>query len=174
MQITSIALWLALLFFRDLAAANEASPPVEQLASRTTVATQARAPGAPSPSGIEQQTKRPEETLPFKAEHPGDTALSQDEDGHWRFRSFPALANLYVYAKDEPGKSNCRAPCTSAWIPLLATSTQSKQIGDWTLTARPDGRAQWAYKGRPVYLRYHDLAADEGNIERQGFRKLEP
>ncbi len=111
---------------------------------------------------------------PFKAEHPGDTALSQDANGKWRFRSFPGLATLYIHDKDTPGKSNCGAPCTSAWAPLLASSTENKTVGDWTLIPRPDGRHQWAYKGHPVYLRYHDLPADEGNIQRQGFRPLEP
>jgi hypothetical protein len=116
----------------------------------------------------------PENPLPFKAEHPGDTALSQDAKGHWQFRSFPALATLYVYDKDTPGKSNCGAPCSSAWAPFLASSTEHKPIGDWTLIARPDGRHQWAYKGQPIYLRYHDLPADEGNTTREGFSKLEP
>ena len=115
-----------------------------------------------------------ERSLPFKAEHPGDTALSQDEHGNWRFRSFPALATLYVYDKDVPGKSNCGAPCTSAWAPFLASNAESEPVGDWTLIARPDGRHHWAYKGRPVYLRYHDMPATSGNIERQGFSKLEP
>ena len=116
----------------------------------------------------------PENALPFKMEHPGDTALSQDENGNWRFRSFPGQATLYVNDKDTPGKSNCGAPCTSAWAPFLASGTEIEPIGDWTLLARPDGRHQWAYKGRPVYVRYHDLSANAGNIQRAGFRRLEP
>jgi predicted lipoprotein with Yx(FWY)xxD motif len=84
------------------------------------------------------------------------------------------LATLYVYDKDVPGKSNCGAPCVSAWVPLLASAPENEAVGDWTLISRPDGRHQWAYKGRPVYLRYHDLSANSGNIRATGFQKLEP
>lgn len=133
--------------------------------SMSAVAAEEAAPAEPEAQ---------QETPPFKAEHPGDTALSQDEDGNWRFRSFPGLATLYVYAKDTPGKSNCGDPCISAWAPFLASSTETKAIGDWTLIARADGRRQWAYKGQPIYLRYHDFPAAWGNIRAEGFQKLEP
>lgn len=128
----------------------------------------------PPPIKVAQPSATPDRALPFKAEHPGDTALSQDEQGKWRFRSFPALATLYVYDKDVPGKSNCGAPCVSAWVPLIASAKENEAIGDWTLVSRPDGSHQWAYKGRPVYMRYHNMSANSGNIRATGFQKLEP
>ncbi|MDY6944690.1 MAG: hypothetical protein SXG53_03135 [Pseudomonadota bacterium] len=128
----------------------------------------------PPEAKLAQPSATPDRSLPFKAEHPGDTALSQDAQGNWRFRSFPALATLYVYDKDVPGKSNCGAPCVSAWVPLIASAKENEPIGDWTLISRSDGRHQWAYKGQPVYMRYHDLSAKSGNIRAAGFQKLEP
>lgn len=151
-----IPLLLALVCLAGGAAATEQAVPVAKMAK------------------VDQTKATAEHALPFKAEHPGDTALSQDAQGKWRFRSFPALATLYVNDKDTPGKSNCGAPCTSAWAPFLASSAENAPIGDWTLIARTDGRHQWAYKGQPVYLRYHDFPAEAGNIQREGFRKLEP
>lgn len=144
------------------------------LACLSSIALQSRADGPTRQAKVDPPASNPESNLPFKAEHPGDTALSQDEAGKWQIRSFPGLATLYINDKDAPGKSNCGAPCTSAWAPLLASTTENKPIGDWTLIARSDGRHQWAYKGHPVYLRYHDLPAQSGNIQREGFRKLEP
>jgi hypothetical protein len=157
-----------------VAAATEDTSPAGKAASGARVAARPSADGTLSQPKADPPEATPENPLPFKAEHPGDTALSQDEHGNWRFRSFPALATLYVNDKDTPGKSNCGAPCTSAWAPFIASSTENEVVGDWTLISRPDGHHQWAYKGRPVYLRYHDFPAESGNIQREGFRKLEP
>jgi hypothetical protein len=165
MRLTTLL--LALVCLSTAAVATEETSPPEEAASGTRVVSRTSVDGT-APEGT------PANPLPFKAEHPGDTALSQDEDGNWRFRSFPALATLYVNDKDTPGKSNCGAPCSSAWAPFLASSTENDRIGDWSLISVPGGRHQWAYKGHPVYLRYHDLPAHKGNIQREGFRKLEP
>jgi predicted lipoprotein with Yx(FWY)xxD motif len=55
--------------------------------------------------------------------------------------------------------------CASAWPPLRADKN-AEAIGDWTLAPRSDGNPQWAYKGRPVYVRYHDAPdAPEGDGE---------
>jgi predicted lipoprotein with Yx(FWY)xxD motif len=144
------------------------------LACLATVASQPRAAEPVRQAKVDPPKAAAEHPPSFKVEHPGDTALSQDEKGNWRYKSFPALATLYTFDKDTPGKSNCGAPCTSAWAPFVASSTENEPIGDWTLIPRSDGRQQWAYKGRPVYVRYHDLSSRWGEIERQGFRKLEP
>ncbi|MEQ1897070.1 MAG: hypothetical protein ABL971_06735 [Vicinamibacterales bacterium] len=58
---------------------------------------------------------------------------------------------LYVSERDaEPGKSACVGACTAEWTPLRAPA-DAQVIGEWTLVARADGAAQWAYKGRPLY-----------------------
>lgn len=58
---------------------------------------------------------------------------------------------LYVSERDaEAGKSACVGVCVAEWTPLRA-SAEAKAFGDWTLVPRPDGAAQWAYKGRPLY-----------------------
>jgi hypothetical protein len=168
------ALLLALVGLSTVAVAAEQALPAKNTAAATRVATQPLANATLAKASVDRPAATSDRSVPFNAEHPGDTALSQDEHGNWRFRSFPGLSTLYVYEKDTPGKSNCTAPCASAWAPLLASSTENEPVGDWTPISRPDGRHQWAYKGQPVYLRYHNLAPDVGNIERQGFRKLEP
>jgi predicted lipoprotein with Yx(FWY)xxD motif len=90
-----------------------------------------------------------------KLEHPGVVALSEESGGRL-YRHFPTSLRLYVYDKDSPGLSACNAGCSSAWPPLIAEEGSAKRIGDWTQFKREDGRQQWAYKSRPVYLRYHD------------------
>jgi predicted lipoprotein with Yx(FWY)xxD motif len=151
---------LALLLVCLFASAAEEPAPAVKSSSTTRVAT--------------RSAEAKLDSVSFKAEHPGDTALSQDEQGKWQIRSFPGLATLYVYDKDTLGTSNCGAPCTSAWAPLLASSIETEPVGDWTLIARSNGQQQWAYKGQPVYLRYHNLPPHRGNIRDEGFRKLEP
>jgi predicted lipoprotein with Yx(FWY)xxD motif len=95
-----------------------------------------------------------EEPPPHKLEHPGVVALVDDPAG-WTYRHFPTGLRLYVYDRDTPGTSHCNAGCASVWPPLLAAD-DAAAVGDWTVIAREDGRRQWAYRSKPVYVRYHD------------------
>lgn len=107
--------------------------------------------------------------------HPGVVALSQTATGEWIYRSFPQLTTLYVNDKDRPGKSLCNEKCMTAWPPLSADdSERGVQVGHWSVIARDDGKAQWAYKNQPVYLRFHDMPTGPHAIEVEGFRELEP
>jgi len=58
---------------------------------------------------------------------------------------------LYTHDRDAKGKSTCTAQCAVSWPPLVA-QTDAKAAGDYTIVARDDGRSQWAYKGKPLYL----------------------
>jgi predicted lipoprotein with Yx(FWY)xxD motif len=58
---------------------------------------------------------------------------------------------LYVFDRDAADKSNCNGPCATNWPPLTAAAGDAKASGDWTIFKRDDGRAQWAYKSRPLY-----------------------
>ncbi len=111
----------------------------------------------------------------MKLEHPGDTALSQETSGNWVYKSFPGLARLYVHDGDQSSVSHCTEGCASAWPPLLATVEKvGEKVGDWIVIARDDGRRQWAYKGRPVYTRFHDLQEDDQGLAAEGFHLLTP
>lgn len=57
---------------------------------------------------------------------------------------------LYVFDKDEMGKSNCVDKCAIAWPPLAAQDG-AEAVGDWSVIARADGTKQWAYDGKPLY-----------------------
>jgi predicted lipoprotein with Yx(FWY)xxD motif len=58
---------------------------------------------------------------------------------------------LYTFDKDAGGKSACNGPCATNWPPLIAGGG-AKASGDWSIVTRDDGRKQWAYKGKPLYL----------------------
>lgn len=60
---------------------------------------------------------------------------------------------LYTFDKDAAGsgKSVCNGQCAVNWPPLFA-SDADKAKGDWSIVTRDDGRKQWAYKGKPLYL----------------------
>jgi predicted lipoprotein with Yx(FWY)xxD motif len=60
------------------------------------------------------------------------------------------MMTLYVFAKDQPGVSNCNDMCAKNWPPLAAAAG-AKPMGDWTVITRADGSKQWAYKGMPLY-----------------------
>jgi predicted lipoprotein with Yx(FWY)xxD motif len=62
---------------------------------------------------------------------------------------------LYVFDKDEIGKSNCIDQCAIAWPPL-AVQDGAKAVGDWSVIARADGSKQWAYDGKPLYTWMED------------------
>ncbi len=110
---------------------------------------------------------------PATALSPGVVALYERSPGHWGYRQFPTLISLYIRDRDVPGgKSTCNADdgCSGAWPPLYATDKDTP-IGEWTLVERQFNRKQWAYKGKPVYLRYHDMPE---LTEQDGFRLLVP
>ena len=111
----------------------------------------------------------------MKMEHPGDTALSQETSGEWVYKSFPRLTHLYIYDRDGLSVSRCTEGCASAWPPLMATIGKTgEKVGDWTIIARDDGARQWAYKGHPVYTRFHDLEEDAASLAAEGFHLLTP
>jgi predicted lipoprotein with Yx(FWY)xxD motif len=111
----------------------------------------------------------------MKMEHPGDTALSQESSGAWVYKSFPGLALLYIRDGDDLLVSHCDEGCASAWPPLRASIGKvGEQVGDWTVIARDDGGRQWAYKGHPVYARFHDLQEDAQSLAAEGFHLLTP
>lgn len=60
---------------------------------------------------------------------------------------------LYVFDRDPAGsgKSVCNGPCALNWPPLTAADGASPS-GDYATITRDDGRKQWAYKGKPLYL----------------------
>lgn len=58
---------------------------------------------------------------------------------------------LYVTDRDKVANTSaCFGPCAEQWVPLRS-EVDTKPFGDWTLVQRPDGKPQWAYKGRPLY-----------------------
>lgn len=60
---------------------------------------------------------------------------------------------LYTFDRDAAGsgKSACNGDCAVKWPPLLAKAGD-KPMGDYTIVMRGDGRRQWAFKGKPLYL----------------------
>ena len=60
---------------------------------------------------------------------------------------------LYTFDKDPAGsgKSVCNGPCAANWPPLFAEES-ARAEADWSIITRDDGRRQWAYKGKPLYL----------------------
>lgn len=60
---------------------------------------------------------------------------------------------LYTFDRDVAGsgKSVCNGDCAVKWPPLFAAAGD-KPSGDYTIVVRDDGKRQWAYKGKPLYL----------------------
>jgi predicted lipoprotein with Yx(FWY)xxD motif len=58
---------------------------------------------------------------------------------------------LYTFDRDTYWSSACNAQCAVNWPPLVAAAG-AKPVGEYTIIARDDGRRQWAYKGKPLYV----------------------
>jgi len=60
---------------------------------------------------------------------------------------------LYTFDQDKAGsgKSACHGDCAASWPPLHAADA-AKDIGDFSVVVRNDGRRQWAFKGKPLHL----------------------
>ena len=86
---------------------------------------------------------------------PEEVALIEDGAKGLSVRHFPTSLPLYTFDDDPPGVSTCKDGCATAWPPVRG-GPDSKPFGDWTLVTRDDGAPQWAFKGKPLYVRYHD------------------
>jgi predicted lipoprotein with Yx(FWY)xxD motif len=62
---------------------------------------------------------------------------------------------LYTYAKDTSGKSACTGRCADVWPPYLVTN-EGNAGGYFSVVTRDDGRRQWAFDGKPLYLNATD------------------
>lgn len=72
---------------------------------------------------------------------------------------------LYLFTRDEKGKSNCYDRCAENWPPLEA-SDSAQGAGKFSVIERRDGTRQWAYEGNPLYLWVNDQ--EPGDVSGQG------
>ena len=66
---------------------------------------------------------------------------------------------VYTFDKDSAGKSACNGQCAVNWPPVLVGD--AKLSGDYTSVTRDDGKAQIAYKGKPLYYWVKDTKAGD-------------
>lgn len=92
---------------------------------------------------------------------PENVAIVDEGAAGFSVRHFPTRLHLYTFSRDSPTASACIDGCASRWPPVRAKAG-STPVGDWTLVQRTDGDPQWAYKGSPVYLLYHDSPDSPG------------
>lgn len=81
---------------------------------------------------------------------PNDTAIGT-------VLSNDAGMTLYTFDEDTPGGSSCYGKCAENWPPLKASGAATP-VGSFSIITRQDGVAQWAYKGKPLYLWVRDKA----------------
>jgi len=64
----------------------------------------------------------------------------------------PAGKTLYVFDKDQPGKSNCNGACLQAW-PAYTADTGSGAVRKLPEVGRlpGDGAQQWTWNKMPLY-----------------------
>ena len=74
----------------------------------------------------------------------------------------PGGMSLYVFAKDEAGKSNCYGDCAKEWPPMLALASATVSENFSKIT-RSNGSKQWAYMGQPLYMFDEDKIAGDVN-----------
>ena len=79
----------------------------------------------------------------------------------------PGGLTLYTFDNDTANTSKCNGPCAGNWPPLLAPA-DAQPSGKFSVIARDDGRKQWAYAGKPLYLWSKD--AKPGDATGDGVR----
>lgn len=89
-------------------------------------------------------------------QHPTLGTILTDRDG----------MTLYLFTRDEVGKSNCYGNCEKAWPPLFAEEGHAAALahgipGTLGTTARTDGKLQVTYDGMPLYYWVRDKAPGE-------------
>lgn len=72
---------------------------------------------------------------------------------------------LYVAPAD------CEPACDGVWAPLPAPAA-AVPIGDWAVSPRADGVAQWTYKGQPLFRCGKDVRRGEATCVEDGGRTV--
>lgn len=76
-----------------------------------------------------------------------------------RFLADAEGMTLYIFTKDEPGKTNCYDECAINWPPFMAEDISSLPEGfegELSMVPRDDGTEQVAYNGWPLYYWIQD------------------
>ena len=68
--------------------------------------------------------------------------------------------------------AGCEPACGDRWTPLRAPAA-AVPTGDWSVVTRDDGRAQWAFKGQPLYRCTGDVMAGDVSCVAEGGRIVE-
>ena len=96
-------------------------------------------------------------------EQPGPTVKLGSTDALGSFLVGANGMTLYLYTKDEPGKSNCYDQCAVNWPPLLVNEGEQPTLdagipGQLGVTTRTDGGLQVVFNGMPLYYWVKDAA----------------
>jgi len=101
--------------------------------------------------------------------HPAEVALVDEGALGFVYRQFPSGLRLYIREQDPPGRSTCDQGCAAAWPPVIAPQ-DAQPLGLWSIAVRPDGSRQWAFRGKPIYTRFHDSPSEATGTDRPGWR----
>jgi predicted lipoprotein with Yx(FWY)xxD motif len=105
--------------------------------------------------------------------NPPEVAMVDDgQKGHVYRRAADGL-RLYTYDRDPPGRSTCYEGCAAAFNPLVAPR-DAVAVGEWSIVPRTTGIRQWALKGKPVYVMFHDDPVKPAGDGLQGVWHLVP
>ncbi len=95
----------------------------------------------------------------FTAAQADTTVATAETPELGQFLTDAAGMTLYMFTKDEPGKSNCSGDCLAKWPAFTAADplTLPEGVpGELTQIARDDGTMQVAYNGMPLYYWAND------------------
>lgn len=78
---------------------------------------------------------------------------------------------LYVLSAETRGRFICTGACLATWPPLiLRGGAKPAGVRGLGAVARPDGRRQVTYRGRPLYRFASDIR--KGDVNGEGFRDV--
>jgi len=105
----------------------------------------------------------PSESEALSSDGENMTVLLSGNDELGPFLTDADGLTLYIFAKDEPGVSNCYEQCAVNWPPLLVEDGQVLSGSDdltaeFGITERTDGTTQVTYNGWPLYFFINDAA----------------
>jgi len=70
---------------------------------------------------------------------------------------------LYIFDKDQPGKSNCQGPCAQNWPAYAAEPAAGAKPAKEASRFVRDAVQQWTWNGRPLYYFTGDTKPGDRN-----------
>ncbi|KKR51319.1 MAG: hypothetical protein UT84_C0001G0004 [Candidatus Curtissbacteria bacterium GW2011_GWA1_40_16] len=114
------------------------------------------------PKTQDSQQTPPETSQPVRGVQLSNVAMTKIDPKKGNYLVDPKGMTLYIFDKDELGKSNCSDTCLTNWPIFESPQAPPENLeGGFGIIKSTDGKYMYTYKGKPLYYYIQDKQQDD-------------